>query len=213
MARIKYSVQSRRRRKKTLKLAKGYFGSKRTLYRTANEQVMRSLSYSYRDRKQRKRNFRKLWITRINAASTLNGLKYSRFIYGLTLANVQVNRKMLADLAVNEPDAFKTYVDLAKDAIENPNNYTKNHEEVLVPESKALANGKSIKEPKPVKKETKKVDKPKVEEKAKTEVKEESKDLSKLLVADLREIAKDLKIENYSSLRKAELIDAINKAK
>src|SRR5690554_5859721 len=207
MPRVKNSPQTRARRNKVLKLAKGYFGSKRTLYRTANEQVMRSLSYSYRDRKQRKRNFRKLWITRINAASTLNGLKYSRFIYGLTLANVGVNRKMLADLAVNEPDVFKTYVDLAKDAIENPNNYTKYHENVLVPESKVLSNAKAVKQPTPVKKETKKDDKPKEEKK------EVSQDLSKLLVADLRKMAKDLNVENYSSLRKAELIAEINKVK
>ncbi len=117
MPRVKNTPVTRRRRKKVLKLAKGYFGSKRTLYRTANEQVMRSLQYSYRDRKQRKRQFRKLWISRINAAAVLNGLKYSTFIHGLALANVEVNRKMLADIAVHEPQAFAAYAEVAKKAL------------------------------------------------------------------------------------------------
>ena len=161
---------------------------------------MRSLSYSYRDRKQRKRNFRKLWITRINAASTLNGLKYSKFIHGLTLANVLVNRKVLADLAVNEPDQFKKYVDLAKDALENPSKYAANHDNVSAVPSKVLENGKPKKE----------ATKPAVKkESAKPEVKEDTVDLNKLLVADLREMAKDLEVENYSSLKKAELVEAI----
>ena len=117
MPRVKGGFVARRRRKKILKLAKGYFGSKHAIYRTAHEQVMRSLRYQYRDRKQRKRMFRKLWITRINAAAKLNGTKYSLLIHGLALANVQVNRKMLADIAVNEPQAFTAYCDLAKQAI------------------------------------------------------------------------------------------------
>ncbi|RJX26806.1 MAG: 50S ribosomal protein L20 [Acholeplasma sp.] len=117
MPRVKGGTVARRRRKKILKLAKGYFGSKHAIYRTAHEQVMRSLRYQYRDRKQRKRMFRKLWITRINAAAKLNGTKYSLLIHGLALANVQVNRKMLADLAVNEPQAFTLYCDLAKQAL------------------------------------------------------------------------------------------------
>ncbi len=117
MPRVKGGFVARRRRKKILKLAKGYFGSKHAIYRTAHEQVMRSLRYQYRDRKQRKRMFRKLWITRINAAAKLNGSKYSLLIHGLALANVQVNRKVLADLAVNEPQAFTAYCELAKQAI------------------------------------------------------------------------------------------------
>ncbi|MBU1140959.1 MAG: 50S ribosomal protein L20, partial [Firmicutes bacterium] len=104
MPRVKGGIVTRKRRKKILKLAKGYFGSKRTLYRTAHEQVMRSLAYAYRDRKQRKREFRKLWITRINAGAKLNGMKYSTLIHGLSLANVQVNRKMLADIAIFQPE-------------------------------------------------------------------------------------------------------------
>ena len=114
MPRVKGGFTTRRRRKAILKLAKGYFGSKRTLYKTANEQVMRSLAYAYRDRKQKKRNFRKLWIARINAACQLNGMKYSRFINGLNLAGVKVNRKMLADLAVNEPQGLTALVNIAK---------------------------------------------------------------------------------------------------
>src|SRR5690554_737047 len=120
MPRVKNSPQTRARRNKVLKLAKGYFGSKRTLYRTANEQVMRSLQYAYRDRRVRKREFRKLWIQRINAASTNLGLKYSRFMNGLSLAGVEVNRKILADIAVNDPQGFASLVDLARNALENP---------------------------------------------------------------------------------------------
>jgi len=117
MPRVKGSVQTRARRKKVLKLAKGYFGSKHILYRTANEQVMKSLAYAYRDRKQRKRNFRKLWITRINAAARLHGLSYSKLINGLNKANVEVNRKMLADIAVHDEAGFKSIVDTAKQAL------------------------------------------------------------------------------------------------
>lgn len=117
MPRVKGGYTARRRRKKILKLAKGYFGSKSTIYRTAHEQVMRSLRYAYRDRKQKKRQFRKLWITRINAAAKLNDTKYSILIHGLALANVQVNRKVLADLAVNDPAGFSAYCTLAKNAI------------------------------------------------------------------------------------------------
>ncbi len=117
MPRVKGGTVTRRRRKKILKLAKGYFGSKRTLYRTAHEQVMRSLAYAYRDRKQRKREFRKLWISRINAGAKLNGMKYSTLIHGLSLANVTVNRKMLSDIAIHEPADFKAYCTLAKEAL------------------------------------------------------------------------------------------------
>jgi len=118
MARVRNTVATRRRRKKIIKQAKGFFVSKGTLYKTANEQVMRSLAYSYRDRKQRKRQFRKLWIQRINAASRLHGLKYSQLMHGLSLAGIKVNRKMLADLAVNEPNDFAEYVKAAQKAID-----------------------------------------------------------------------------------------------
>jgi large subunit ribosomal protein L20 len=114
MPRVKNSVKTRKRRKKILKLAKGYFGSKSKLFRVANQQVLKSLSYAYRDRKARKREFRKLWITRINAAARSNGLSYSRFMDGLKKAGVEINRKMLADLAVNDPVAFSTLVKVAQ---------------------------------------------------------------------------------------------------
>ena len=119
MARVTNTVVRRKRRKKILKAAKGYFVSKGTLYKTANEQVMRSRAYAYRDRKRRKRDFRKLWITRINAAAKLNGIKYSRLVHGLTLAGIEINRKMLADLAVNDPKGFADIVSVAKKAIES----------------------------------------------------------------------------------------------
>jgi large subunit ribosomal protein L20 len=115
--RVKGGTVARKRRKKILKLAKGYFGSKSTIFRTANEQVMRSLRYAYRDRKQKKREFRKLWIQRINAAAKLNGTKYSTLIHGLALANVQVNRKMLSDIAIHQPADFTAYCTLALNAI------------------------------------------------------------------------------------------------
>ncbi|MDD6760688.1 MAG: 50S ribosomal protein L20, partial [Turicibacter sp.] len=99
------------------KLAKGYFGSKHTLYKTANEQVMKSLQYAYRDRRQKKRDFRKLWITRINAAARMNGLSYSKLMHGLKLAGIEVNRKMLADLAVSDAAAFATLANTAKEAM------------------------------------------------------------------------------------------------
>lgn len=118
MARVKSTVTRRKRRKKVLKQAKGFFVSKRTLYKTANEAVMRSHAYAYRDRKRRKRDFRKLWIQRINAATRLHDMKYSQFIHGLTLAGVEVNRKMLAELAVNEPKDFGEYVKVAQKAID-----------------------------------------------------------------------------------------------
>lgn len=118
MPRVKGGTVARRRRKKILKLAKGYYGSKHTLYKTAHEQVMKSFMYSYRDRRQKKRDFRKLWITRINAAARLNGMTYSTLINGLNLANIDVNRKMLAELAVSDAASFTAIADLAKAALE-----------------------------------------------------------------------------------------------
>lgn len=115
MPRVKGGTVTRRRRKKILKLAKGYFGSKHRLYKVANQQVMKSLMYAYRDRRQRKRDFRKLWITRINAAARMNGLSYSRLMHGLKLAGIEVNRKMLADLAVNDTAAFTQLANIAKE--------------------------------------------------------------------------------------------------
>ncbi|WP_028546001.1 50S ribosomal protein L20 [Paenibacillus taiwanensis] len=117
MARVKGGFTTRRRHKKVLKLAKGYFGSKHRLFKTANEQVMKSLLYAYRDRRVKKRDFRKLWIARINAAARMNGLSYSKFMHGLKLAEVNINRKMLADLAVNDIDAFNSLAAVAKEKV------------------------------------------------------------------------------------------------
>lgn len=117
MARAISGKVAKRTRKKVFKLAKGYFGSKHRLYKTAKEQVFKSLAYSYRDRRDRKRDFRKLWITRINAATNMNGLSYSKFMYGLKLANINVNRKMLSELAINDPKAFNEIVNAAAAAV------------------------------------------------------------------------------------------------
>ncbi|AUS08256.1 50S ribosomal protein L20 [Laceyella sacchari] len=116
MARVKGGTVTRARRKKVLKLARGYFGSKHRLFKTAKQQVMKSLMYAYRDRRQRKRDFRKLWITRINAAARLNGLSYSKFMHGLKVAGVDINRKMLAELAVTDAKAFADLANIAKNA-------------------------------------------------------------------------------------------------
>jgi large subunit ribosomal protein L20 len=114
MPRVKGGNVTRNRRKKVLKLAKGYFGSKHRLFKSANAQVMKSLQYAYRDRRQKKRDFRKLWIARINAAARLNGLSYSKLMHGLKVAGLEVNRKMLADLAVNDKESFAQLANTVK---------------------------------------------------------------------------------------------------
>lgn len=172
MARVKGGTISRARHKKVLDQAKGYFGSKHRLYRTANEQVMHSGKYAFRDRKQKKRDFRKLWITRINAACRQNDISYSKFINGLNKAEIDINRKMLSEIAIDNPKAFTELVSVAKDALE----------------------GKVTK----VVKETKT---------AKTE--KTSSDLSSKTVAELKEIAKEKNIEGYSTMKKAELLEAL----
>ena len=173
MARVKGGTIHRARRAKVMKLAKGYFGSKHRLYKTAKEQVMHSLKYAYRDRRQKKRDFRKLWITRINAAWRMNNISYSKFINGLSKAGVAINRKMLSEMAIENPAGFAALVAVANQALE----------------------GKVAKE---VKKETKKV-----------EVKEETTDLSKMTVAELRALAKEKNITGASTMKKAELLDAL----
>ena len=172
MPRVKGGTIHAARRKKVLNEAKGYFGSKHRLYRTAKEQVMHSLSYAYRDRRQKKRDFRKLWITRINAACRQNDISYSKFINGLAKAGVEVNRKMLSEVAIADSKAFTNLVNVAKADLE----------------------GKTVEV-----KETKKV------------VKEETKDFSKLTVAELKELAKKANIEGYTSMKKAELVEALSK--
>ena len=117
MARIKRAMMTRKRRKKVLKLAKGYFGAKSKLFRTANQAVMKSLTYAYVGRKQKKRDVRSLWITRISAAAKANGINYSRLMYGLKKANIDLNRKMLAEIAVSDASAFAGLVEKAKAAL------------------------------------------------------------------------------------------------
>jgi large subunit ribosomal protein L20 len=118
MARVKSGMVTRRRHKKILKLARGYRGSKHRLFKTAKQQVMKSYQYAYRDRRVRKRDFRRLWIQRINAAARINGLSYSKFMHGLKLAGVEVNRKMLADLAIADGKAFSELATVAKQKLE-----------------------------------------------------------------------------------------------
>ena len=117
MARIKGGVNAKKKHNRVLKLARGYYGARSNQYRVAKQSVMRALASSYEGRKQRKRQFRQLWIARINAAARLNGLSYSKFMYGLKLAQVDINRKMLAELAVNDAEGFASLAELAKSKI------------------------------------------------------------------------------------------------
>ena len=200
MARVKNSVTTKARHKKVLKAAKGYVGSKHRLYKTAKEQLMHSGQYAFRDRKQKKRDFRKLWITRINAACRLNDISYSRFIEGLTKAGVEVNRKMLSEIAINDPKAFAELVKVAKDGkagkIKPATEVAGN--EVTIGTKKAAAKKETAKKT-TAKKETKKVEK-----------KEEKVDYSKMTVAELKEVAAKKKI-SVTGLKKAEIIEALSK--
>ena len=117
MARVKGGTVTRARRKRVLKLAKGYFGSKHTLYKSANEQVMHSFKYAFNDRRKLKGNMRKIWIARINAAARMNGLSYSRLMHGLKLANIEINRKMLSEMAIHDAESFTKICEEAKAAL------------------------------------------------------------------------------------------------
>jgi large subunit ribosomal protein L20 len=173
MPRVKGGYTTRRRRKAVLKMAKGYYGSKHTIYRTAHEQVMRSLRYAFRDRKARKREFRKLWITRINAACQLNGIKYNQFINGLANADVIINRKMLADMAVNDAEGFAKLVEVAKNA--KPKAKVEEKVVVLTTESKAAKAAAKAEAEKPAKKAAAKKAEAPVEEAPKAEKKTAAK--------------------------------------
>ena len=207
MARVKNGAVTKARHKKVLKEAKGYFGSKHRLYKSAKEQLMHSGQYAFRDRKQKKRDFRKLWITRINAACRENEISYSRFIEGLNKAGVEVNRKMLSEIAINDPKAFSELVKVAKQAKKDNKTVTKNEVKTEV----TIKAGSKKAEAKTTKKEEVKKEK-KVEKKtaAKKEAKEEKVDYSKMTVAELKEVAKSKKIDT-TGMKKADIVAALNK--
>lgn len=213
MPRVKGGYTTRKRRKAVLKLAKGYVGSKHTIYRTANEAVMRAMQYAYRDRKQKKRDFRKLWIQRINAAAKENGLKYSLFICGLSRAGVEVNRKMLADLAVNDPKAFTEFVEIAKKGLTMPSVKLTEKVVVLQTESKAAKAAKAdVAQEAPKATKTVKAPKAVKVEAPKTEVAVEATvDYNKMTVAELKVIAKEKGITGISAMKKADLVAALTK--
>ena len=182
MARVKGGNVSKNRRRKVLKEAKGYFGSKHRLYKTAQEQVFHSGTYAFRDRRQNKRNFRKLWITRINAACRENEISYSKFINGLAKAGIEINRKMLSEMAIDDPKSFTALVETAKKAL----------------------NGEVKAAKKEVKAETKEVKAEKKETK-----KEASVDLSSKTLAELKALAKDKGVKGFSTMKKDELLASL----
>ena len=197
MARVKNGAVTKARHKKVLKQAKGYFGSKHRLYKSAKEQLMHSGQYAFRDRKQKKREFRKLWITRINAACRENGISYSRFIEGLNKAGVLVNRKMLSEIAINDPKAFTELVEVAKKGKEGKIKVAevKTASEVTVKSGNTKEETKTTEKKSTAKKESKK---------------EEKVDYSKMTVAELKEIAKSKKIAT-TGMKKADIIAALEK--
>ncbi|MDL2211333.1 50S ribosomal protein L20 [Erysipelotrichaceae bacterium OttesenSCG-928-M19] len=213
MPRVKGGTVARNRRKKILKLAKGYYGSKHTLYRTANEQVMKSLQYSYRDRKQRKRDFRKLWIARINAAARMHDISYSRLTYGLKCAGIEINRKMLSEIAIHDPKGFENIVNEAKKALDAGKKPVEKQVEVKKPVTKKAEakQEEKVVEKSVEKKEEKVVEKAaKKKEEEKPVEKQASNDLSSMTVAQLKALAKEQGKTGYSALKKDELIKLLS---
>lgn len=204
MARVKNGAVTKARHKKVLKQAKGYFGSKHRLYKTAKEQLMTSGQYAFRDRKQRKRDFRKLWITRINAACRQNDISYSRFIEGLTKAGVEINRKMLSEVAINDPKAFSELVEVSKKGKEGKMTPATTNSEVEVVVSDAKVKKTATKQSSEVKENTEK------ETKKQSTAKEEKTDYSKMTVAELKKVAAEKKI-SVTGMKKAEIIEALQK--
>ena len=194
MARVKNGAVTKARHKKVLKQAKGYFGSKHRLYKSAKEQLMHSGQYAFRDRKQKKRDFRKLWITRINAACRQNDISYSRFIEGLNKAGVEINRKMLSEIAINDPKMFTELVKTAKDGKAGK----------IKPASEVIGNEVTVGG---AKKATEKKEDTKKEVK---EEKNEKQDYSKMSVAELKEVAAKKKID-VTGMKKAEIVAALEK--
>ena len=192
MTRVKNGVTTKARHKKVLKEAKGYFGSKHRLYKTAKEQLMHSGQYAFRDRKQKKREFRKLWITRINAACRQNDISYSRFIEGLTKAGVEVNRKMLSEIAINDPKAFTDLVKVAKDGKAGK----------IKPATEVSGTEVTVGATKTTKKETKK--------EVKKETTSKDVDYSSMKVAELKEIAAEKNID-VTGMKKADIVEALTK--
>lgn len=186
MARVKNGAVTKARHKKVLKEAKGYFGSKHRLYKSAKEQLMHSGQYAFRDRKQKKRDFRKLWITRINAACRQNDISYSRFIEGLNKAGVEVNRKMLSEIAINDPKMFSEFVKVAKDGKAGK----------ITKASEVSGNEVTINSDKKVEKTAKKA--------------ESNTDYSKMTVSELKEVASQKNI-NVTGMKKAEIVAALTK--
>ena len=200
MARVRSGAVTKARHKKVLKSAKGYVGSKHRLYKRAKEQLMTSRKYAYRDRKNRKRDFRKLWITRINAACRMNEISYSRFIDGLTKAGVDINRKMLSEIAINDMDSFKKLVEVAKKGLEG-----KETRDEKVAKNEITVGKKATTK----KTETKKVEK-KEEKKETKKTTTKKVDYSAMKVDELKKIAEKKKID-VKGLKKAEIIAALEK--